>query len=57
MINTKDQEELFKLVAEYLDKNINCVAIGGTAMMFSQYKSTTKNIDLVFENEEKKIYS
>lgn len=27
MINTKDQEELFKLIAEYLEKNILCIAI------------------------------
>lgn len=57
MINTKDQEELFKLTAEYLEKNILCIAIGGTAMMFSQYKTTTKDIDLVFQNEkERKIF-
>lgn len=52
MINTKDQEELFKLVAQYLSRNILCVAVGGTAMMFNQYKTTTKDIDLVFQTEE-----
>jgi len=52
MISTKDQEELFTLIAEYLEKDIQCVAIGGTAMMFSNYKNTTKDIDLVFKNEE-----
>lgn len=52
MINTKDQEELFKLTAEYLGKNISCIAIGGTAMMFEKYKTATKDIDLVFENEK-----
>lgn len=51
MINTKDQEELFKLVADYLEKDIECVAIGGTAMMFSGYKNATKDIDLVFKTE------
>jgi hypothetical protein len=54
MINTKDQEELFKLIADYLEENINCIAIGGTAMMFSNYKTTTKDIDLVFQTEEKR---
>lgn len=54
MIDTKDQEELFKLIAEYLGENIRCVAIGGTAMMFSNYKTTTKDIDLVFQNEHER---
>jgi hypothetical protein len=52
MINTKDQEELFKLIAEYLEKDIECFAIGGTAMMFASYKNTTKDIDLVFKTIE-----
>ncbi len=52
MINVKDQEELFTLVADYLEKDISCFAIGGTAMMFAGYKTTTKDIDLVFETEE-----
>jgi predicted nucleotidyltransferase len=52
MITTKDQDELFRLVAEYLGKNISCIAIGGTAMMFLGYKTATKDIDLVFAAEE-----
>ncbi len=57
MISTKDQEELFKLIAEYLQQNITCIAIGGTAMMFSQYKTTTKDIDLVFKTtKERNIF-
>ena len=51
MINTKDQEELFKLIAEYLDEDLTCVAIGGTAMMMGNYKNSTKDIDLVFKDE------
>lgn len=54
MINTKDQEELFKLIAEYLEQDIQCIAIGGTAMMFSKYKTTTKDIDLVFKTENER---
>ncbi len=50
MINTQDQEELFRLIAEYLEEDLECVAIGGTAMMFHGYKATTKDIDLVFKN-------
>jgi predicted nucleotidyltransferase len=51
MIDTKDQEALLKLIANYLEKDITCVAIGGTAMMFAGYKSTTKDIDLVFASD------
>jgi hypothetical protein len=51
MINNDDQQELFRLIAEYLDKDIECTAIGGTAMMFQGYKTTTKDIDLVFKDE------
>ena len=57
MINTRDQEELFKLIADYLEEDIECVAIGGTAMMFQGYKTTTKDIDLVFKNgKERAIF-
>jgi len=48
MINTQDQEQLLKLIAEYLEKDLTCIAIGGTAMMFKGYKNATKDIDLVF---------
>lgn len=52
MINTQDQEELFRLIAEYLEGDIECMAIGGTAMMFHGYKTTTKDIDLVFKSHK-----
>ena len=51
MINTQDQEQLFRLIADYLEKDISCIAIGGTAMMFAGYKTATKDIDLVFSKE------
>jgi len=57
MINIEDQEELFRLISEYLDKDIECVAIGGTAMMFQGYKATTKDIDLIFKNDaDRKVF-
>jgi len=52
MINTQDQEQLFKLIADYLEKDLTCIAIGGTAMMFKGYKNTTKDIDIVFKTEK-----
>jgi hypothetical protein len=57
MINAKDQEELFRLIADYLSEDTECVAIGGTAMMFQGYKNSTKDIDLVFKTErERKVF-
>ena len=52
MINTEYQEALFKLISNYLKKDIHCIAIGGTAMMIKNYQNTTKDIDLVFKNEK-----
>ena len=52
MINTKDQEDMFKLIASYLERDIEVYAIGGTAMMFFGYKTTTKDIDLVFDSKK-----
>jgi len=52
MITAKDQEELFRLISDYLEKDITCIAIGGTAMMFTGYKTATKDIDLVFKDEK-----
>jgi len=54
VISTEDQEQLFALIAEYLKSDLICVAIGGTAMMFMGYKSTTKDIDLVFDSEQER---
>ena len=49
MINTQDQDQLFKLISNYLDKDITCYALGGTAMMYYGFKNITKDIDLVFD--------
>ncbi len=52
MISLKDQNALFLLIAEKAEKDIECIAIGGTAMMYNGYKSATKDIDLVFNFSE-----
>ena len=52
MINTQDQQQLLKLIADYLEQDLTCIAIGGTAMMFKGYKNATKDIDLVFKTEK-----
>lgn len=52
MITTKDQEDLLRLISQYLEREVTCVAIGGTAMIFHGYKNATKDIDLVFRSTE-----
>jgi hypothetical protein len=54
MIDVKDQEDLFSLISKYLTKDVSCYAIGGTAMMFYGYKTTTKDIDLVFTKKDER---
>ncbi len=48
MISITGQNELFKLIGTKLDEKAECMAIGGTAMMFYGAKTETKDIDLVF---------
>lgn len=55
MINIEDQNALFDLISKSIEKDISAIAIGGTAMMFSGYKTATKDIDLVFQSEEDRI--
>ena len=52
MITYQDQTSLFKLISDRIEKDVECYAFGGTAMMFYGYKDETKDIDLVFEKEE-----
>ncbi len=52
MINNQDQNNLLRLIAEYIGTDITAFAIGGTAMMFHGYKEATKDIDLIFQSEE-----
>ena len=52
MIGAKEQTSLFTDIARVLPKKINIFAIGGTAMIFYGLKGLTKDIDLVFTNQE-----
>lgn len=52
MISIKDQEALLKVIANNLEEDIECIAFGGTAMMFYNYKTSTKDIDLVFQSQK-----
>ena len=51
MIQQEDQENLFRLISSYIKKDVVCYAFGGTAMMYYGYKTTTKDIDLLFDTE------
>ena len=52
MINLQEQIGLFKIIGSQLKNKVECIAIGGSAMMFYGAKSTTKDVDLVFLKEE-----
>ena len=53
MINLQDQISLFKnIIGIKLNKKVECIAIGGSAMMFYQAKNSTKDVDLVFLKKE-----
>lgn len=57
MITYDDQADLFKIISSSMKKDISCYAFGGTAMMFYGYKDETKDIDLLFEDENsRKIF-
>ena len=48
MINLNQQLELFKFIGSNIDSQVECLVIGGSAMMFYGAKELTKDIDLVF---------
>lgn len=52
MIEIEDMDNLFKLISRHVKKDIACYAFGGNAMMHYGYKNATKDIDIIFEDEE-----
>ena len=54
MISLKEQEDLFKAIGDQLKERTECLLIGGSAMMYYGVKETTKDIDLVFLEEEQR---
>ena len=52
MINLEEQISLFKIIGSQLKNKVECIAIGGSAMMFYGAKATTKDVDLVFFKKE-----
>lgn len=51
MIGLEEQIKLFKLIGSELEKKVECLVIGGSAMMFYGLKSSTKDVDLVLINK------
>ena len=52
MIGLEEHMELFKLIGEGLKNAAECMAIGGSAMLFYGMKSATKDVDIVFFSEK-----
>ncbi|MBI2657203.1 nucleotidyltransferase [Candidatus Woesearchaeota archaeon] len=52
MINLEEQISLFKIIGSQLKSRVECIAIGGSAMMFYGAKAATKDVDLVFLKKE-----
>src|SRR3989338_8822839 len=52
MISQQEQISFFKIIGTQLKKRAECIAIGGSAMMFYGAKNATKDIDLVFLKKE-----
>lgn len=52
MINYDDQMELFRLISNGIERDIDFWAFGGNAMMFYGYKDETKDIDLLFDEPD-----
>jgi hypothetical protein len=51
MIGIDEQIELLKLIGNELKKQVECMIIGGSAMLFYGLKSATKDVDIVFFSE------
>ncbi len=57
MISITDQKNLFIEIGNKLSRKITAYVIGGTAMMFLDFKEATKDIDIVFTNkDDRKIF-
>ena len=52
MINLEEQIGHFNIIGSQLKDKAECIAIGGSAMMFYGTKVTTKDVDLVFLKTE-----
>ncbi len=51
-MSMENQLKLFKLIGGTLKEKVECVVIGGSAMMFYNCKESTKDVDLVSLNKK-----
>lgn len=51
MINLNDQQSLFNIIGKKLKRKMSCFVIGGSAMMYYNAKTTTKDVGIVFDNK------
>lgn len=54
MISLKEQEGIFNLIGDKLKKQITAILIGGSAMIYHGTKEATKDIDIVFSDEDER---
>jgi hypothetical protein len=54
VIGLDEQIEMFKLVGSKLKRKAECMAVGGSAMLFYNLKSATKDVDLIFASDAEK---
>ena len=59
VVNLESQNQLLLDVGKRLKRKIECYAIGGSAMIYHGAKKETKDIDIVFlnENDQKEVVS
>ena len=53
-VSLKEQEELFKIIGEKMQKKIEAFVIGGSAMLYYGAKIATKDVDVVLNNKEER---
>src|SRR4030042_1955948 len=57
MINLEDQKKLFAFIGQECRRNVEALAIGGSAMLFYNFsKVQTKDVDIVCLSEEDRKY-
>lgn len=52
MIGFDEQKKIFQLIGNLCERKIECLVVGGSAMLFYNFKSATKDVDLIFQTEE-----
>lgn len=53
-IDLAKQENTLRLIGNKLKNKVNCFVIGGSAMLYYNAKSTTKDIDVVFDKPQER---